>query len=328
MSPAPWRREPRPRRPLRRRRAPRRRRRTAIRRPRAKHPVTALDMHPVPVIVASIGSPFAIAADRSPSETWSTGPVTDATTPSVRAASRASAATSATAADRLDSPHLGRDADKRGDLTRVTAEHCDVDLAENPARGLGAVRRGAGPDRVEHDRDAARVRGAPGSEHRLDPVRRERADVQDERAGEPDHLLDLLRRVRHHGQRPERERRVRRLVHHHVVRDLVDERLALPHAAPTTPGAHAAPFRLRMSTGPSPAPSSGEAVRDGGGGGGGGAARGVLERLPAGKERGEGRRVGAAGAVSCARRVARRPGSRRAACRRRGGRRDARRGRR
>ena len=91
-------------------------------------------MQPVPVIVASIGSPFAIAADRSPSETWSTGPVTEATTPSVRAASRASAGNVGDTADRLDSPHLGLDSDERGDLARVAAEHRDVDLAENPAR--------------------------------------------------------------------------------------------------------------------------------------------------------------------------------------------------
>ena len=54
-----------------------------------KQPVIALDMQPVPVIDASSGWPFAIATTRSPSETWSTGPVTDATTPSVRAASLA-----------------------------------------------------------------------------------------------------------------------------------------------------------------------------------------------------------------------------------------------
>ena len=72
-----------------------------------------------------------------------------------------------------------------------------------------------------------------------------------------DHLLDLLGRVRHHRQRAERERRVRRLVHDDVVRDLVDERLALAQARRATlPAFIAAPFRLKTSTGPSPAPSS------------------------------------------------------------------------
>ena len=76
---------------------------------------------------------------------------------------------------------------------------------------------------------AARVRGAAGEQHRLDPVLRERADVEHERGGDAHHLLHLLAGVRHHRQRAERERRVRRLVHDDVVRDLVDERLALAH---------------------------------------------------------------------------------------------------
>ena len=52
--------------------------------------VIAVDMQPVPVTAASKASPLATATSRSPSETWSTGPVTEATTSSVRAASRAS----------------------------------------------------------------------------------------------------------------------------------------------------------------------------------------------------------------------------------------------
>ena len=47
-------------------------------------------MQPVPVTAASNGCPFATASTCSPSETWSTGPVTDATRPSRRPASRAS----------------------------------------------------------------------------------------------------------------------------------------------------------------------------------------------------------------------------------------------
>ena len=65
------------------------------------------------------------------------------------------------------------------------------------------------------------------------------------------HLLDLLDRVRHHGQRAEGERRVRRLVHDDVVRDLVDERLALADRGEVGSGSHARTF-----TGPSPAPIS------------------------------------------------------------------------
>jgi len=55
-----------------------------------KQPVSALEMQPVPVIDAISGWPFAIAITVSPSETWSTGPVTDATTSSCFAAWRAS----------------------------------------------------------------------------------------------------------------------------------------------------------------------------------------------------------------------------------------------
>ena len=52
----------------------------------------AVAMQPEPVIVASSGSPFAIASVCSPSETWSIGPVTAATVPSSCAAARASSA--------------------------------------------------------------------------------------------------------------------------------------------------------------------------------------------------------------------------------------------
>jgi hypothetical protein len=62
-----------------------------------KQPVIALDMQPVPVTVASRSCPFDTESDRTPSETWSTGPVTDATSSNVRAASRASSAGSTAA---------------------------------------------------------------------------------------------------------------------------------------------------------------------------------------------------------------------------------------
>ena len=60
-------------------------------------PVIAVDMQPVPLTMARSSCPLE-TADRSPSETWSTGPVTEATRPSVRAASRASSAASPPAA--------------------------------------------------------------------------------------------------------------------------------------------------------------------------------------------------------------------------------------
>ena len=72
----------------------------------------------------------------------------------------------------------------------------------------------------------------------------------------PRHLLDLLARVRHHRQRAERERRIRRLVHDDVVRDLVDERLLLAHRAQRRSGGDHRLLTPRTSTGPSPAPIS------------------------------------------------------------------------
>jgi hypothetical protein len=50
----------------------------------------AVAMQPVPVTVPSSSWPFETEIVRSPSETWSTGPVTAATQPRERAASRAS----------------------------------------------------------------------------------------------------------------------------------------------------------------------------------------------------------------------------------------------
>ena len=137
----------------------------------------------------------------------------------------------------------------------------------------------------------------PGDEHRVDPVRRERADVQHERAGDRDHLLDLLARVRHHRQRAERERRVRGLVHDDVVGDLVDERLRLAQPAQGVSWCHTRPFTLRTSTGPSPAPSSARPCANRLGRRARRAARRVLERQPAREQRGERGRVRAAGAV-------------------------------
>ena len=65
-------------------------------------------------------------------------------------------------------------------------------------------------------------------------------------------------RVRHHRQRAERERRVGGLVHDDVVRDLVDERLALADQRRGRRRRSRRPSQARTSTGPSPAPISGD----------------------------------------------------------------------
>ena len=132
---------------------------------------------------------------------------------------------------RLDPAHLGLRTDERRHLAGVAAQHGDVDLVEDPARGLGAVLSGADTDGIEDDRDPTRARGPARKQHRVDPVLRERADVEHQGRGEPDHLLDLLPRVCHHRQRAESQRCVRRLVHDDVIRDLVDERLPLAQHA-------------------------------------------------------------------------------------------------
>src|SRR3954449_6124908 len=158
---------------------------------------------------------------------------------------------------RLDTAHLRVGADEGRDLARVSTQHGDPHLVEDPPRRVGAVRGRAGTDGIQDDGDPALARCTAGEEHRVDPVFRERADVEHERRGEPGHLLDLLPRVRHHRQPTEREGRVRRLVHDDVVRDLVDERLALTQLPQRRPGGdrhrRASP---RTSTGPSPSPIS------------------------------------------------------------------------
>ena len=113
----------------------------------------------------------------------------------------------------------------------------------------------------------------------------------------PRHLLDLLARVRHHRQRAERERRIRRLVHDDVVRDLVDERLALAqsHAASNRRD-HRAPHPQHVD-GTFSSTELDETLRNGARRRRGGAPRGIVEALAAREQRGERRRVRAAGAV-------------------------------
>ena len=79
-----------------------------------------------------------------------------------------------------------------------------------------------------------------------------------------DHLLDLLGRVRHHGQRAEREGGVRRLVHDDVVGDLMHERLALAERAQRLACAHADARQVEDVDRPVALADLGETVRDGG----------------------------------------------------------------
>ena len=96
----------------------------------------------------------------SPSETWSTAPVTDATRPSRCPASARELGRIVARRDRFDPAHLGVDADERRDLACVAAQNGDVDLVEDALCSLGAIGRRACSDRIEHDRDSALVRDA------------------------------------------------------------------------------------------------------------------------------------------------------------------------
>jgi hypothetical protein len=101
-------------------------------------------------------------------------------------------------ADRLHAAHLGVDSDERRHLTGVTAHDRDLELVQQPLRRLCPVAGRTGADGVEDDRQAAPVRCPAREQHRLDPVLRQRADVEHERARQPDHFLDLLTRMSHH----------------------------------------------------------------------------------------------------------------------------------
>ena len=207
-----------------------------------------------PVTVASSGSPFATASSRSPSETWSTGPVTAATTPSFGRRTRDVGA-APRRADRLDAADLRFDAGERGDLAGVAAQIATSTSSRIRLRcrcEMSSRRR----RRVENDGPPARVRSLAGEQHRLDPVRRERPDVEHERARERASPRPPRRRAPSR-QRADRERRVRRLVHDDVVRDLVDQRLrSAARAASRRASRSSRPPRWKTSTGPSPAPSS------------------------------------------------------------------------
>ena len=102
-------------------------------------------------------------------------------------------------------------------------------------------------------------------------------------------------RVRHHGQRAEGERRVRRLVHDDVVRDLVDERLALAdRRARSALGSHVEDVHRPLAGADLDEPVADRLRRDVRG-----LPRGLLEGQALREQRGERGRVRAAGAVRC-----------------------------
>ena len=161
-----------------------------------------------------------------------------------------------TGSDRLDPANLRLSTDERRDLARIAAEHRHVHETEDAVRGRRTVFRRTRTDGIEHHRDLPRGRSTAREQHRLDPVRRQRADVEDERRRDARHLLDLFTGVRHHRQCAERQRRVRRLVHDDVVRDLVYERLLLAQRAQRRSRRAHRVFTPNTSTGPSPEPIS------------------------------------------------------------------------
>ena len=131
-------------------------------------------------------------------------------------------------ADRLDAADLAPAARQRRDLGRVAAD--DRDLAAR--RATGARSRcdsvvAPAPTGSSTTGTPARFAARPASSIDSTQASESVPMLSTSAEAAARHLLDLLQRVRHHRQRAERERRVRGLVHDHVVRDLVDERLAL-----------------------------------------------------------------------------------------------------
>ena len=173
---------------------------------------------------------------------------------------RASSAGVAAGRDRLDPAHLGLDADERRDLARVPAQ--DVDRR---ARRAVAARCRCGSGSHLRRPDRATI-GIPRSF-----AARPASTIASIQCGESVPMLSTSAPARPTisstsstacaitGQRAERERRVRRLVHDDVVRDLVDERLlARGSGASVAPRATVTAHlpRWKTSTGPSPAPIS------------------------------------------------------------------------
>jgi hypothetical protein len=130
--------------------------------------------------------------------------------------------------DGVDAPDLRREAGDRGEFRGVAPHDVDVHRAEDPFHRCAAQPGGAHADRIEHHRHAGAVRLLAGGDHRFDPRRLERPDVEHEAPGMAHHLTHLLERVGHHRRRPDVQRDVGRVVHHDVVGDLVDERAAGP----------------------------------------------------------------------------------------------------
>ena len=242
------------------------------------------------------------------------GPVTDATTPSCAAAT--SASSDAAVSVPIDSTPRTSALAPTSVATSPAFPRRTVDLdpVEDPLRGrrCGSRSRRRRRDRARPEA-SARVAASPASSidstHGGDSVPMFSTSAD----GDAGHLLDLLRRVRHHRQRAERERRVRRLVHDDVVRDLVDERPALADHAQRGAGrdGHRATHSQDVDRAVAGADLD-ESVRDGARGRGCRAAGRVEQGLAAREQRRERGRMRAPGAVRRRRRRGARPGSRRA----------------
>ena len=184
-------------------------------------------MQPVPVTVASSSCPFATASTRSPSRD-----VIDRARSPTRsrraAAPRRARAPPARARCRSTRRRAPRPARRRASLPRP---RCRAAPSRRRARGCGcavAVRYSVAPTPTGSSTTGIRRAFAapPASSIASTQCSESVPMLSTSDDARPRHLLDLLACMRHHRQRAERERRVRRLVHDDVVRDLVDERLA------------------------------------------------------------------------------------------------------
>ncbi len=109
------------------------------------------------------------------------------------------------------------------DLGGVAAHDRRI-LGKEPAGRLVAIACRADPDRVEHPGAPAPARDIRCRLHADDPIGGQGADVDDQGLGDRAEILRLLRRVDHRRRSADRQQRVGRDVHRHIIGHRLNER--------------------------------------------------------------------------------------------------------
>jgi hypothetical protein len=110
---------------------------------------------------------------------------------------------------------------------RCVAAHDRRLLEQQPAGRLIAIARRADADGIEHPRAAEPSGDLGRSLHADDPILRQRADVDDERAGDRAEVLRLLRRMDHCRRGADRQQSIGGDVHRHEIGHRLNERAAV-----------------------------------------------------------------------------------------------------